>query len=201
MSRNSLYKKLYRSWLKVSVNQAITKKRSENQKLENQVRFMVLFFFLGIFLSAIFGGKTLLTWNTIFGIYLVCGMLLSLIPLKYYPDLYKKHAEFKVLLIYFSLAPLITGLILTLNFNITSSSWVQSYPVAAYHLYSSEHSIEFELDDSGTINHIQLRRFSTDNLHAIPDSIAYEMHKGLFGITVVKKYFPIEKKSKTDISF
>jgi len=154
---------------------------------------MALFFFLGIFLSAIFGGKTLLTWNTIFGFYLVCGILLSIIPLKYYPVLYKKHSEFKALLIYFSLAPLITGLILTLNFNFTSTSWVQSYPVKDYQLYSSEQSIEFELDDSGTINHIQLRRFSTLNLHTIPDSIAYEMHKGLFGITVVKKCFLIEK--------
>jgi hypothetical protein len=193
MSRNTLYKKLYRKWLKVSANQVLYKKQSENKKLEKQVRFMVVFFFLGIFLSAIFGTKTLLTWNTIFGFYLVCGILLSLIPLKYYPDLYKKHSEFKALLIYFSLAPLITGLILTLNFNFTSSSWIQSYPVAAYQLYSSEQSIEFELDDSGTINHTQLRRFSTGNLHAIPDSIAYEMHKGLFGFTVVKKSFPVGK--------
>ncbi|MGD9994294.1 MAG: hypothetical protein AB7S69_13445 [Salinivirgaceae bacterium] len=194
MSRNTLYKKLHRKWLQVSANQLLYKKQSENKNLEKQIRLMVVSFFLGIFLSAIFGAKTLLTWNTIFGFYLVCGILLSLIPLKFFPVLYKKHSEYKALLIYFSLAPLITGLVLTLNFNITSSSWVQSYPVERYKLYSSEQSIEFELDDSGTINHIQLRRFSTHNLHAIPDSIAYEMHKGLFGITVVKKYYPIGKK-------
>jgi hypothetical protein len=194
MSRNTLYKKLYRKWLQVSANQVLYKKQSENKNLEKQVRLMVVFFFLGIFLSAIFGAKTLLTWNTIFGFYLVCGILLSLIPLKFYPVLYKKHSEYKALLIYFSLAPLITGLVLTLNFNITSSSWVQSYPVASYQLYSSEQSIEFELEDSGTINHTQLRRLSTHNLPAIPDSITYEMHKGLFGITVVKKYYPTGKK-------
>ena len=194
MSRNKLYKNLYRKWLKASVNQAINRNQSESKNLEKQVRLMVVFFFLGIFLSAIFGAKTLLSWNTIFGFYLVCGILLSLIPLKYYPYLYKKHSEYKALLIYFSLAPLLTGLVLTLNFNITCSSWVQSYPVEAFKLYSSEQSIEFELDDSGTINHTQLRRFSTHNLHAIPDSIAYEMHKGLFGITVVKKYYPTGKK-------
>lgn len=194
MSQSKLYKTMYRKWLKVSANQVFLRRQQENKNREKQIRLMVVFFFLGIFLSAIFGGKTLLTWNTIFGFYLVCGILLSLIPLKYYPDLYKKHSEYKALLIYFSLAPLITGLILTLNFNITSSSWVQSYPVAAYQLYSSEQSIEFELEDSGTIIHTQLRRFSTRNLHFIPDSIAYEMHKGLFGITVVKKSFPLGKK-------
>lgn len=184
---------MYRKWLKYIANQGLSRKKKEIKKAERRVRLMVIFFFLGVFLTAIYGGKTLLSWNTILGFYLVCGILLSLVPFKLFPLGYKTHAEFKTLLIYFSLAPLITGSALTLNYALTSNSWIQIYPVKEYQLYSSDESIEFDLDDSGTINHIQLRRFSTRNLHFIPDSIAYEIHKGLLGILVVKNSFPIEK--------
>ena len=194
MKKNHFYKKLYRQWLRNKATNRIVQEQFDRKKAEPHIQAMVIIFFVGLIFIAIYGEKTLISWNTVAVVYIICVFVLSFLPVRWYPIPYRLKRELKALMIYFSLAPFLTGLFLLLNFVITTDKWQQTYKVTSYSIIHEDKIIEVYLENADEISHFQLRRYSTKMYNFAPDSVVYEVHKGIFKVKVIKDITPIRKK-------
>lgn len=191
MSEKNPYNKMYRIWLQGLARQRLIQQKKQNKNIEKHIRWMVLVFFIGVFIIAHYGPLTLTSWNTMALIYLIIVLILNFLPNHWLTLAYQLNKELKVLMVFFALAPMATGLALGLNFTFTSQPISQCYKVIDSRIYFESGTLEVFLEEPNNIMHLNLRRFSTENLEFMPDSIAYEIHQGCLGLEVVKKITPL----------
>jgi hypothetical protein len=114
-------------------------------------------------------------------------------PVRLYPLIFRVRNDLKILLLYFAIAPLLTAIFLFSNFTFTTSQKISSYKIIDFDVYYSDHTLQIYLENPNDIMHYQLRRFSTDTFNFLPDSAAYQVHQGCFGIDVIKGAYLIRK--------
>lgn len=192
-----LNRKTYRKYMRQkNLREAIKKQKQHawiNKKTERQIQYIVLMFFIGLLLTGFYGTSTLLTWNFIIRIYLSLAFIFSFIPLKILPLIYKIQPEIKLLLAVCGLAPFIIGISLTINYNFSSFNNTAIYKIEKFDVSYDEHIIQVQLENKQLKKHKELRKFSTDKFHFVPDSAAYLVYKGCLGIDVVKDSYLIKK--------
>jgi len=167
----------------------------QNQSIEKHIQFIVIFFFVGVFTTAIFGSPTILSWGQISQIYVAFALLFSLFPKRILPAIYSVTKELKILLVLGALAPFFTGLFLAINYSIPKYESVEKYKVENYNVYHSDKQIEVFLENEKFKNQIEIRRFSSDQYPFSPDSAVYYIKTGIFGIKVVNDAQLIKKRS------
>ena len=132
------------------------------------------------------GMRTLISWIAISRFYAAFAVLFSLIPLKYYPLIYRIRKEMKVLFSIFGIAPFLTGLLLCVNFLFSSSSTHEIYNIQDIHYYPSDHLFEVELENGALDIRRELRRFSSDGILEAPVKVDCEIKQGLLGMKTVQ---------------
>ncbi len=181
MQLNNRYRKLYKRYLQ---NQAKRRRITLwlDRKSERHIQIMAIMFFIGFFLTLVYGYKTLASWSQISQIYFGLAVIFNFIPSKWLPFIYRIRKELKVILAIFALSPFFTGIVLLLNFYISTDKMNQTINIAEYNqLYYDEYVI-VKLDDDEMNKHIEIRKFSLDKYNFEPDSACYLIHTGVFGI-------------------
>jgi hypothetical protein len=156
---------------------------------------MAILFFFGIMTIAIIGIPTLLSWIQISRIYIIWVIIFSLIPYRMLPQIYSVRKELKILLAVCALGPVITALILLINFAVVLNVSDEKYKVESYTVFYDDHLIEVNLENNIFENQTEIRRFSTDKFPFEPDSAAYLIKTGLFGFKIATHPRLIELKN------
>ncbi len=194
MIANKEYKKLYRKYIR---KQADKKRKITlwlNRRSERHIQIIAAMFFIGFVLIVYFGFKTLATWGQITQIFIGLAVLFSFMPAKWLPFIYRIRKELKVLLGICALAPFLTGIILMINFYITSDETIYTIKITDYQTFYSDRIVEVVLEDKELNKHFEIRKFSIDKYDFEPDSAVFDIRKGIFGLDAVHNSWLLPKK-------
>lgn len=160
-----------------------------DRRIERHARIIAVLFFVGIGLTYAIGIKTLATWDSISRIFFALAIVTYFIPNRFFPLLYRFKKELKILFSIFGLSPLLTGLILLINFTFIHDIGVESYKVQNVIRYHNDYMFKVELENDEMQKFTQLRTFSSDEFKFYPDSAHYQTGKGCFRFKVVRKAY------------
>lgn len=178
--------RIHRKPLKKSIYKNRKKHLWIERKLDRHIQIIALLFFIGFALTISMGSKTLTTWNTISKLFVAIAVVTSFFPKKWFPLIYRFKKEMKALLTLFAITPIITGLVLLLNFTFIKEAKLETYPVSKAIYYSNDYLFKVVLEDDVFEKHYQIRTFSKDDYKLYPESATFEVGKGIFGFKVVK---------------
>ncbi len=165
-------------------------------KLNNNVRLLAVIFFAGALLIIIFGLKTLVTWWFISRIYAFLAVVLFFLPNSFLPKLYSIYAELKIILTIFGLAPLITGLVLAINFGITIQTNTECYKIEHWLYNNNEKYIEVFIENDIYNKQFEMHKIPTAVYpYNLPDSVCYTISKGIFRLKTYRDAKIIYKKT------
>ena len=184
--QKAYYRKLRRRLVYQQVNK-LHRKLWLDHRSEKHIQLIAVMFFCGIILVITIGMRTLVSWIVISRIYAGLAVAFSLIPLKFYPLIYRLRKEMKVLFSVFGIGPFLTGLILTINFLFSTASWNEIYTVESINYYPSDHLFEVKLEQNALHIRQELRRFSSDKNMTAPEKVEYQFDQGIFGMKTVMK--------------
>ncbi|HAM99492.1 MAG TPA: hypothetical protein DCQ26_12865 [Marinilabiliales bacterium] len=194
MRKKTLYQKIYRQWLIRKALRTRSQMEHQNKKMEHTIQLMTTLFFIGLILTGIFGTPTLLSWWQISRIYIACAVLFFFFPNRWFPIVFTTHKELKILMSLCGVAPLITGILLMLNFTLAGNVHTEKFRVLNYKTYYNEGLMIIELENKQFQSHHELRKFSDEEIVIDPDSVRYTIKTGLFGVKVATDGHLIEKK-------
>ncbi len=175
-----------------NIQKPYKKKRATNyeQKKDKSMLFLtlaVLGLFVGLLLIIGFYSVTLISFYTVTKFLVGFGIVGFLIPLK----LYQKWLNFiKYEMIIFNvigIAPFFTGLILLLNFTITTVTTTETYNIEKAY-FDSGRFVGIVLENNAFADESRIVEFSDKNLIEIKryKTLSITLDKGLFGFDVVK---------------
>jgi hypothetical protein len=164
-----------------------------DRKSERHIQIMAAMFFIGFLLTIAYGFKTLATWSQISQIFFGLAVLFSFIPSNWLPFIYRVRKELKVLLGVCALAPLFTGIILLLNFHVSTNKSIIIDKVVSYDVNYTDKIILVNLEDEYLNKHIEIRKFSMEQFRFDPDSAGFFIHRGCFGLKTVHNPWLIPK--------
>jgi hypothetical protein len=151
-----------------------------NNQMEYHAQFIAASFFTGLFLIAGFGSYSLIKWVTLSRIWIAISLAIIFIPWRFFPIIYKSNKELKVLLGFFGLGPLLTGLFLMLNFLIVIETKDEVFPVTKVVYIYAEQSFEVSFIVDGMEPHRESRRIKTEIADKIPELVLYQVNTGIF---------------------
>lgn len=156
-----------------------------DRKSERHIQLMAALFIGGFMLIIAYGYKTLATWSQISQIFFGLAVVLSFIPNNWLPFIYRARREMKILLAIAALAPFLTGLSLMINYHFTVNKTVQIEKVISYKYNYTDRIILVEVENKELNKHIEIRKFTMDKYALEPDSAAFNIHTGCFGLKTV----------------
>lgn len=162
------------------------KKRRNITDTEVPARTVAAMFVVGFGVIIAFGMPTLVTALFISRIYIGLAVVFSFIPKRFYPFIFRIRPKFRILLNIAGLAPVVTALVLSLNYLVPVETYEESYKIQHTVHYHYDDQFEVLLEGDALETHNQLRCFNKHDYQGIHDSAHFTMVKGLFGMPVMK---------------
>ncbi len=160
---------------------------------ERPAMLIALMLFLGFGAMIFFSARTLMTTLELSRIFVALAVVLSLIPRRFFPEIFQARKYFKVLLVLGGMTPIVTSCLLLLNFFVNTQRYEKEAWVENYNLYDNGYVLEVKLEDDFLKNKEQMRRFQRKDHPGHPQKVVYTLGQGLLGIEVIRKRELIEE--------
>lgn len=164
--------------------------KTKKDKSYNTIYIMIVMFFLGFGWCVAFYPNTIITFISLTKFLFFFGVVGFLIPLKYYARWFHFSKYEVILLNIMGFAPFLTGLMLLINYSITTNHFNHYYSAQIYYENAAEQLdvVGFEIERnffSGKYKATGIN-YPTENDFTNRKFIETTIYDGLFGIQVMK---------------
>lgn len=157
-----------------------------SKSAEYLVQFIAGSLFVGAFLMVAYGQRMLDNWIIISRIYVAIVMIFILIPLRFYPRIFRLHPEFKYLFTFASAGPTLCGLLLLFNFYFNINQYPIQFSIEKISYFTGDAYVQVWVNDPRFNRYQSMRTFQINQVVHAPHKVEYTIGMGFLHLEVVR---------------